>query len=288
MTEPDLPHAPEVEVEPFPCALAPVLIPSDPGRIIGAMFLAAGPGPHPTVVLLHGFPGHEKNLDLAHFFRRAGFNALVVHYRGAWGSPGLFSFANAIQDVGNVLVYLRDPRQRSSLRCDGERIILVGHSMGAFAALLTAVDDASILGVASLAGYNFGRVAQTLRSDEALRSQFIRDLETEVIPLAGAIPAHLTAELIEHADVWDLTGHASRLARQALLLVAAAADRVATTESHFQPLVQALQDCDPPRLEVHRIPSDHVFSESRIELGRIVLAWLNQLVDRPDHRSERP
>ena len=33
-----------------------------------------GLGPHPVVIMLHGFPGNEKNLDLAQSIRRAGWD----------------------------------------------------------------------------------------------------------------------------------------------------------------------------------------------------------------------
>jgi esterase/lipase len=48
----------------------------------GLLYLAQGKGPHATVLFLHGFPGNEKNIDLAQAVRRAGFNALVFYYRG--------------------------------------------------------------------------------------------------------------------------------------------------------------------------------------------------------------
>ena len=51
------------------------------------------------VVLLHGFPGEERNLDLAHALGRSGWSVLFFHYRGAWGSEGAFSFRNVIGDV---------------------------------------------------------------------------------------------------------------------------------------------------------------------------------------------
>jgi pimeloyl-ACP methyl ester carboxylesterase len=59
-------------------------------------YLAGGPGPHPTIVLLHGFPGNEQNLDLAQSIRRAGWNVLTLHYRGAWGSPGFTLAAEVV------------------------------------------------------------------------------------------------------------------------------------------------------------------------------------------------
>jgi uncharacterized protein len=31
---------------------------------------------------------HQRNLDLAHAMRRAGWNVVFFHYQGAWGSGG--------------------------------------------------------------------------------------------------------------------------------------------------------------------------------------------------------
>lgn len=61
----------------------------------GLIYIASGAGPHPTVILLHGYPGNEKNLDLAQSLRREGWNVLFFHYRGAWGSEGEFSLTGA-------------------------------------------------------------------------------------------------------------------------------------------------------------------------------------------------
>ena len=58
---------------------------------MGLFLLASGTQPHPTVILLHGFPGYEQNIDLAQSLRRDGWNVLAMHYRGAWGSQGTFS-----------------------------------------------------------------------------------------------------------------------------------------------------------------------------------------------------
>ena len=74
-----------------PAAMAYVRIPSHGALMNGVLYAAAGTGPHPAVMLFHGFPGNEQNLDLAQAIRRAGFDVLTMHYRGAWGSPGSFS-----------------------------------------------------------------------------------------------------------------------------------------------------------------------------------------------------
>ena len=45
---------------------------SSGARLPGYLMLAGGAGPHPTALLLHGYPGNEKNLDLALTLRRVG------------------------------------------------------------------------------------------------------------------------------------------------------------------------------------------------------------------------
>src|SRR3954462_11893092 len=80
-----------------------LLIDSHGSKMNALFFLAAGAGPHPTMLLLHGLPGNERNLDLAQAVRRAGWNVLTFTYRGAWGSEGNFSISNAIDDAGAAL-----------------------------------------------------------------------------------------------------------------------------------------------------------------------------------------
>ena len=82
-----------IDTDPSPTAGPPASTPavtfSSGGETLpGVLHVPAGPGPHPVVVLLHGFPGNERNFDLAQSLRRAGYATLVFHYRGAWGSPG--------------------------------------------------------------------------------------------------------------------------------------------------------------------------------------------------------
>ena len=75
----------------FPPGLSILTIPSNGSEMDAFLYLAAGPRPHGTVVLLHGLPGYEINGDLAQSIRRAGWNVLLFNYRGTWGSTGTFS-----------------------------------------------------------------------------------------------------------------------------------------------------------------------------------------------------
>ena len=113
----------------FPAAMEAPDIISHNTRLNAIIYLASGAGPHPVVLLLHGFPGNEQNMDLAYAIRRAGWNVLVPHYRGSWGSEGKFSFSNAIEDTQAAVVFLRDPDNAKKYRTDATKIVIVGHSM---------------------------------------------------------------------------------------------------------------------------------------------------------------
>ena len=74
------------------------------GELVNAMlYLPAGVGPHPAVILLHGLPGNEQNLDLARAMQRAGWAVITFHYRGSWGSGGKFTLSGGCADIDALL-----------------------------------------------------------------------------------------------------------------------------------------------------------------------------------------
>src|SRR5271169_6043087 len=125
----------EAQQRSSPASMQSFQIPSHGALINAFVYVAAGEGPHPAVVLLHGFPGNERNLDLAQDIRRAGWDVLYFDYRGSWGSSGDFSFSHSIEDTAEAVDYLRQPETAKLLRLDASRIVLIGHSMGGFMAV---------------------------------------------------------------------------------------------------------------------------------------------------------
>src|SRR5689334_8371046 len=100
-----------------------VAITSGAELLTGVLHLPPGPGPHPVVVLLHGCPGNERNFHLAHALRRAGYAALVFHYRGSWGVGGSYSWHNLLDDAANVVAWVRS---NSDHPLDARRLALAG------------------------------------------------------------------------------------------------------------------------------------------------------------------
>lgn len=116
-------------------------IPSSGSLMQGFMYIPNGAGKHPLLIMLHGFPGNERNLDLAQVARAKGWNVLYFDYRGSWGSQGKFSFRNCVEDVVNVVAYCK--KNAAYFNIDTTNIALFGHSMGGWICLkaLTYLPD---------------------------------------------------------------------------------------------------------------------------------------------------
>lgn len=257
----------------YPPDVAEVQIPSSGARMNGVLYLAQGRGPHGTVLLLHGFPGDEKNGDLAQAIRRAGFNALVFHYRGAWGSEGEYSRSHVLQDVAAALQWLRTRAVADRYRVNRDRLILVGHSMGGFAALYGAAADSEVRAVAALAPGNWGRRGDGLKNPEAFAAS-VRALDPQLGALRGTSGKALAQELVDHAAEWQLERFAHTLARKRVLLVAASRDAVVPLDDVYEPLGAALRREGAEQLTTEMLDADHMFSNSRVRLARLLLRWL--------------
>ncbi|MCP5059884.1 MAG: alpha/beta fold hydrolase [bacterium] len=245
------------------------------------IYVAQGAGPHPTVILLHGFPGNERNLDLAQAFRRAGWNAVFFHYRGAWGSDGVFSFGHVIEDVASVVDTVRSEGFAAAHRIDPSRIVLVGHSMGGFAALVSAADLSAVACVASLAGANLGAFSKAA-ADPEQQAAIAASLDGWAGPIRGLSGAELVAELGDTPGRFDTIGRAPLLARMPVLLLAGARDEVTPPGIHHEPVVAALRAADAPRFESRVLErSDHSFSADRMALAGILVDWLRTSCEAP-------
>jgi uncharacterized protein len=254
-----------------PAAMYQLTIPSHDASMFGVFYRAAGGDAHPTVLLLHGLPGFEQNGDLAQTIRRAGWNVLIFHYRGAWGSGGTFSFSNCVEDVHAALEYLRLPENVARLGIDPHRLALIGHSMGGFLAAIATQHDDSVLGAALLAAWNPGVFAT--RPSPQLDKEQLEEYRADVGPLGGASPEALLEEAKKNAAAWDLVAHASLWSSRPVLVVEADdflhADDVA--------LANSVRKGPAGQLTEVAMPTDHSFSDHRVALAATLLGWLKQL-----------
>ena len=264
----------------YPPAMEPVVIRSQGAKLNGIVYVAEGAGPHPAVILLHGYPGNERNLDLAHAIRRAGWNVLFFHYRGAWGSEGRFSIEHAIEDVHAAVAFMRSAEFSRKYRIDPDRLAVIGHSMGGYVAVEVVAADPLLRCGASLAGANLGKFGELAQQSSEFASQ-LADYIDDANAIVGHAGKAAVARWMAHAHEYDLRRLVPKLAGKSLLLIGAEGDTIVPLDQHHEPLVEALRKSGHGDLTVETLDSDHVFSSRRIALAHIVINWLNNRCKQP-------
>ncbi len=265
-----------------PPAMQTFQIPSHGAGLNALMYIAAGAGQHPVVLLLHGFPGNEKNLDLAQVIRRAGWNVLYFDYRGSWGTPGDFSFTHSMEDTQAAIAYVRDPANAAKLRVNPKRVVLVGHSMGGMIAAYVGAHDAAIEGVGLISAADMAGLAKlpagiTAEARAKAMAAIAKDLANEgIAPLAGCTAESLAADLAAHAEEYSIPAQAAKLASRPVLVI--------TSDDGLAPandaLVAALTAAGDQEVNSLHIATDHSYSGARIELAKAVLGGLDYLATR--------
>jgi uncharacterized protein len=225
--------------------------------LVGVLYLASGGEPKPTVLLLHGCPGIEQNLDLAAALRARGWNVLAFHYRGCWGSAGRYDLRTISRDVTAAVDYLHAGEHPS---VDAARLAVVGHSLGGWAAVLAAAGDQRLRAVVACGAPT--SLAAAKLSDAEIDWEFTRFLSAEPEEFArqrdevGARPQPL-----------DVVGS---IAPRPLLVVHG-------TDDEWVPAAQGralYERAGQPRSHIEIDGANHAFSWHREQLVKSIADWL--------------
>ncbi|CAN5307756.1 hypothetical protein BH10PSE12_BH10PSE12_31600 [soil metagenome] len=255
----------------LPAGMAAFVIPAQEGAMNAVIYTAAGRGPHPTLLLLHGFPGNEQNLDLAQAARRAGWNVLTLHYRGSWGSPGRFSYANAAQDAHSALAFLRDPATVTKYRIDPKYVAVAGHSMGGFMAADAAADDPAVAGLFLIDAWDPSATVAALATAAGLAA-WKDEVAGDLPPLAGTSYDALTGEITQGGARFDLGQRVLSYGNRPLVLVGAERGIGAMSRA-----VAGEAQSAGTAAQLSVWPTDHSFSDKRIALADLLVRWLDQI-----------
>lgn len=251
-------------------------LPSHGSQINVLAYVASGAGPHPVVVMLHGFPGIERNIDIAQAMRRAGYTVLVSSYRGASNSQGAFSFAHALEDSQAAVDYLRVPANARRLRVAPDKIVLLGHSMGGWMALATGASDANVRGVIAISAADMpDQAADGLAkygSAKVIRV-CVPMVSEAFYALAGDTPEAACRELVNHAEQWSLSNDVKGLATRPVFLITSDDGYELSAES----FAKALRAAGSKQVHEAHLTTDHSYSDKRIALTQVVLDDLDIL-----------
>ncbi len=227
-------------------------------NLLGRLYLGAGSRPRPTACVLHGIPGIEQNFDIAYALRDAGWNALIFHYRGAWGSQGEYTLSGIPDDVRAAI----DELVSGKYPVDAGRIALIGHSLGGWAAIVCAARDPRVRAAVTLGGISNMRTWY-LSPEQAL--DYARFL-------SGASGSQLQSEiraLGTTRNPVDLIGDMRSM--PVLIVHSNPDDEVAIEQAH------ELHQASNGSAELIVIDgADHTFSRHRRQLVETVVGWLTR------------
>jgi uncharacterized protein len=251
-----------------PASMEVLHIPSHGLQINGMIYRPSGGGPFPTLILCHGLPGNEKNIDLAQAVRRAGWNALTFNYRGSWGSPGDFRFAQNIEDAQAVIAYLRDPANAAKLAIDARRIAIAGHSMGGWVTANVAAHDSGLIGAILISAADMSSSAA--HQD---RAKLVAEMADNMESLHGVTAESMADDLSTHASTFTFASDADGLARLPLLVLSADDGLAPGTDA----LIAAVKAKGNQNVTSIHAATDHGWSDHRIFLQATIINWLAEL-----------
>jgi uncharacterized protein len=242
-------------------------IPSHGSLLNGLAYVAEGAGEHPVVVLLHGLPGNEKNLDLAQAIRRAGWTVVTFNYRGSWGTPGSFRFAQNLEDADAALAFVRDPANAKSLGLDARRVVIIGHSMGGWVAINTAARDKDLIGLVSISAADMTRLAS---APEPIREKV---MASNMESLAGVTAASMAVDVATLGPQYAFPNDAEGLTGKPYLALTADDGLAGDTDA----LVAAIRARGGRNVSSQHVETDHTWDDHRIALEAAVIRWLQTL-----------
>jgi uncharacterized protein len=236
-------------------------IPSSGNLLQWFMYTSNGAQKHPLLVLLHGFPGNERNLDLAQIARSRGWNVVYFDYRGSWGSQGKFTFKNCVEDVVNVVTYCK--RNAARFNIDTTNIVLFGHSMGGFVCLKALTYLPGVKKGFALSTWDIGADIKANKGDITTMER-----NSGKYFVLNASAQELYQPVLDDPAYFDLEGMASRLAGKQIIML---------DEHHENKILAAvIRAANKASFDYEAWDTDHSFSNTRISMIKKVLAFISQ------------
>ena len=223
--------------------------------------MARGDEPKPTAIILHGIPGIEKNFGLAYTLRDRGWNALIFHYRGCWGSHGSYHVPTIPDDVRAAMDELTNGKYPV---VDAKKLVLIGHSLGGWAAILAGAADPRPRAVAVIGAVTDPR---KFPLHEPNRARFYTPWLTHITP------DELAQQWASLDDSLSPIKQVNKLSPRPLLILHSEADEEVPVE-HARLLYAYAEE--PKQIALHR-EANHAFIWHRAWLKDHLMDWLEHV-----------
>lgn len=254
-------------------------IPKKVGKLSCILYPAGKNHSSPTIIFAHGFPGHEKNVMLAHLLRQMGFHVLIFYYSGSWGSDGLFSFSGSIDDTEAIIDFVMSDTQ---YHFDKEHVFLLGHSFGAPVIARAMERRPSIFGGIFLMPYDLGHLFLLGQTTASYRHSLI-DLLKEGEEFIPHTSYHTFYEEIQsNPSYYSYFPLANMLSQKPLCWISCKRDLLAPESIHTIPFMKLLKQYPSHRITWKRYNTDHYFSNIHEQLANEITRFIQQEIEHKD------
>ncbi len=249
-----------------PAGSIELFIPSGHALLAGLIYTANGSGKHPTLLLLHGYPGNERNLDMAQVVRAYGWNVIYFDYRGSWGSQGKFSFKNCVEDVVNVVAFCN--KYQDSLKIDTSNMVLFGHSMGGWICLKSLERLPQIKKGFALSTWDIsGDFRKVMTKKEMLELANSSNMGGRYFVLNATL-GEIFTPVIKEPAYFNLANDGLKLANKQIVML--------DENQRNKQIADAIQKTNRAFFEYQVWNTDHPFTNKRVSLINKVIAFLNK------------
>jgi pimeloyl-ACP methyl ester carboxylesterase len=249
-----------------PASSTELFIPSGNSMIAGQIYSANGLQKHPTLLLLHGYPGNERNLDIAQVVRSHGWNVIYFNYRGSWGSQGKFSFKNCVEDVVNVVAFCN--KYQDSLKIDTSNIVLFGHSMGGWVCLKALQELPTVKKGFALSTWDIAKDFKNVSNEkEMLRIATDPNIAGKYFVLNTSLK-DLYTPVIQNQTYFNLLNEGKSLADKQIIMI--------DEHEKNQQLADKIKESNQSYFDYSVWQTDHSFTNKRVSLINKVLAFLEK------------
>jgi uncharacterized protein len=249
-----------------PAGTIELFIPSANSLLNGFMFKANGAEKHPTLLLLHGYPGNEKNLDLAQVVRAHGWNVIYFDYRGSWGSQGKFSFRNCVEDIIHAVSFCN--KYQDSLQIDTSKIVLFGHSMAGWASLKAIQQLPEIKKAFILSAWDvYNQYGRQLKGTELNAYNANPDSVGKFFVLNASLKDRFQP-VLDRDEYFNLEKNIDGLKDKQIIML--------DEHDRNKKIAEAIQNLHPVYFKYYVWQTDHVFTNKRASMMNMVLTFLDR------------
>jgi uncharacterized protein len=250
---------------------------SEGEKIRGFFFPPAGTASTATVLFLQGFPGVEGDELLCERLAQENIGVLTFNYRGTFHSQGLFSFSNAIADIGAALNYLRQPASDLEQQVSPERIALGGWSFGSGLVPAGAAQHPELKRIFAISGRDFNQEALRIEQDPEYARQVMQNLESLQAPRGPLrFREDVLADLVQNRTAFDIENLVPLLKERDILLLGGWDDSVVAIEEHLLPFYRQLKENGAGKARIEVLQDDHEFIQTRDKLVGLIVKWLGE------------